>query len=212
MTSDLTSIVSGAATLLLIRHADTGERRRLCGSYDVPIDNKGRRQLESLCRRPALYPPPDALYASTLLRARQVGEALARAWGVDLRLEDDLREIHCGDFEGVELSELQRTHPDVWARNQAQSDEAFGWPGGESYREFHRRVIRQLARIAADHPGQRIAIVTHTGVITQVLAAVKGRSPARWDADRADPLTGTEVAWSNGRPATVLRFNVRDWY
>jgi broad specificity phosphatase PhoE len=204
--------MTDAATLLLIRHAETGERRRLCGFYDVPLNDRGRTQLEALCRRPPLYPPPVALHVSTLSRAREVGEALARRWGIDVRLEDDLREIHCGDFEGMELLELQRKHPDLWARNQAQSDEAFAWPGGESYREFHDRVIRRLGRITADHPGERIAIVTHTGVITQVLAAVKGRSPARWEADRPAPLSATEVGWSNGAPATVLRFNVHDWF
>jgi 2,3-bisphosphoglycerate-dependent phosphoglycerate mutase len=203
---------SHAATLLLIRHADTGERHRLCGSCDVPLSDEGRAQLASLCRRPSGRPPPDALYVSPLSRTREVGETLGRRWGVHVRLDDELREIHCGDVEGMQLEELQRKHPDLWARNQAQSDEAFAWPGGESYREFHDRVVRRVGRIAADHPGQRIAIVTHTGVITQVLAAMKRRSPAQWGADRADPLSGTEVGWSNGGPATLLRYNVRDWY
>jgi broad specificity phosphatase PhoE len=201
-----------SATLLLIRHAETGERDRLCGSFDVPLNDEGRAQLESLCRRPPRQPRPDALYVSTLARAREVGAALGRRWSVDVCLEDELREIHCGDVEGMRLDELQRKHPDLWARNQAQSDEAFAWPGGESYREFHDRVIRAVGRIAAEHPGQRIAIVTHTGVITQVLAALKGRSPAQWEFDRADTLSATEVTWTNGAPATLLRHNVHDWY
>jgi alpha-ribazole phosphatase/probable phosphoglycerate mutase len=196
----------------LIRHAQTGEHNRLCGSFDVPLNDEGRTQLASLCRRPPREPAPDALYVSTLARAREVGEALGRMWGVGVRLDDGVREIHCGDVEGMRLDELQRTHPDLWTRNQAQSDESFGWPGGESYREFHDRVMRAIGRIAAAHAGQRIAIVTHTGVITQVLAALKGRSPAQWEPDRVETLSGTEVRWTNGGPATVLRYNVRDWY
>ena len=91
-------------------------------------------------------------------------------------------------------------------------DETFAWPGGESYGAFRARVLSGLTAIAGGHSGQRVAVVTHAGVITQVLGVVRRRPASVWSADRPDPLTATEVAWNGDGPTAVLRWNQRDWY
>jgi hypothetical protein len=57
-----------------------------------------------------------------------------------------------------------------------------------------------------------VAIVTHAGVISQVLGVICNRAAPQSSADRPDPLTATEVIWSNGGPRTVLTYNAPDWY
>jgi broad specificity phosphatase PhoE len=155
---------------------------------------------------------PAALYTSTLKRARAVAEALASVWALQAHPRQSLSEICCGAVEGLPLGEVKRRFPDVWARNEAQSDDTFAWPGGESYRAFSARVLAGLAEITAAHPGQRIAVVTHAGVVTQVFGAIRGRSPAVWDADRPEPLSASEVTWVNGVPQAILSFNQSHWY
>jgi Histidine phosphatase superfamily (branch 1) len=81
-------------------------------------------------------------------------------------------------------------------------------------------VLRALCRIAAAHPGQRVVVVTHTGVITQALGALDGTAAARWEANRAGNASLTEVRWpAGGGPGalagpgdrgTVVRFDVRE--
>jgi broad specificity phosphatase PhoE len=110
------------------------------------------------------------------------------------------------------LEVLQRTFPELWARNLAQDDEAFAWPGGEAYAEFRARVLAGLSATAAGHAGGRVAVVTHAGVISQVLSVIRHRPAAVWSLDRPDPFTSTEVTWEHGRPKTVLRYNDPDWY
>jgi broad specificity phosphatase PhoE len=141
-----------------------------------------------------------------------VAEALASVWALRAHPHQSLREIGCGAVEGLPLEEVKRRFPDVWARNEAQSDDTFAWPGGESYRAFRARVLAGLAEIAAAHPGQRIAVVTHAGVVAQVFGAIRGRSPAVWDADRPEPLSASEVTWANGSPQTIVSFNQSHWY
>lgn len=199
-------------TLVLIRHAESDARQRLCGSFDAPLSAAGRAQVERLCRRAAARSRPAALYASTLTRARDVAVALASLWHIEPALDDAVREIHCGTFEGMHLHEIQRQYPELWARNEAQADDDFAWPGGESYAAFRARTIAGISRIASRHPGQRVAIVTHAGVISQVLGTIKGRPAAAWEHDRPQPLTATEVAWANGGPLAVLSYNEPDWY
>jgi broad specificity phosphatase PhoE len=198
--------------ILMIRHAATNSGGRLCGSLDVPLSADGRSELEALLERTPRCLPPDALVTSTLRRATDVAQGLARAWCRDVRPANWAREIDCGEVEGMPLDELRREFPDVWARNQAQADEAFAWPGGETYAQFRARIVDGLSATAAAHAGGRIALVTHAGVISQVLGIIRHRPASVWSADRPDTLTGTEVIWENGALTGVVTFNARDWY
>ena len=201
--------------LLLIRHAhvDTGPPPgRLCGRLDLPLSPTGWKQIRSLRDR---SPSPSsglvALYTSPLTRARATAAALGCLWQMDPRIEDSLAEIDCGDLEGMAIDRIKREHPLVWAQNLAQDDDEFAWPHGESYRQFRERVLTGLARLADTHSRERIGVVTHSGVIAQVVGALRGRPAAVWEHDRPEPLSATEVAWSNGRPCSILMFSERDW-
>lgn len=198
--------------ILLIRHAPINSGSRLCGSFDVPLSPQGLAELSALVRQRPASAAPRALYTSRLSRARQVAAALAQSWALEPRITPWAHEIHCGDVEGVPIDWLKRERPDLWIRNEAQEDDHFAWPGGESYAAFRARVLRGLATLAANHPGERIALVTHAGVIAQVLGTIRGRPPAVWSRDRPDPLSATEVLWGERAPAAVLTYNERNWY
>jgi broad specificity phosphatase PhoE len=208
-------MVDNPARLLLIRHAhvDTGmPPGRLCGSLDLPLSRTGWEQIQRVIRRMPAEDAPQALYTSPLTRARETAVALGRLWRLEPHVENALAEIHCGQLEGMPIRRIERQYPEVWAQNLAQNDDRFTWPGGESYRQFRERVIAVLRAIAARHAGRRIAVVTHAGVVAQVMGSIDGRSAAVWELDRPAPLSGTEVTWANGSPQRVLRFNARKWW
>jgi broad specificity phosphatase PhoE len=198
--------------LLLIRHAHTDPGPALCGCLDVGLSDRGWQHVAELTERAPTVESPAALYTSPLLRARVVAEALTERWRIDAQCANALREIECGVLEGVPFSDVQRAYPEIWARNLAQDDEDFRWPGGETYREFRARILDGLGDIAARHPAQRVAIVTHAGVISQVLGALYARPAAQWEPDRPEPLSATEVVWNCRTPLAVLTYNARDWY
>jgi alpha-ribazole phosphatase/probable phosphoglycerate mutase len=141
-----------------------------------------------------------------------VAAELSRAWALEPRDAEWAREIHCGHVEGMPLEQVQSQYCELWSRNQAQNDYEFAWPGGETYRQFRARVLAGLEAVATAHAPGRIAIVTHAGVISQVLGVLRQRPAAVWAMDRPDPLTATEVSWENGTPRAVLRYNDPDWY
>ncbi len=200
-------------TLDLIRHGhvadnDAGEHARLCGWTDPPLSPLGRWQADALRAQLRREPAAAAVYASPLRRARNTAQAVADALGLPLRLRRSLREIGCGAVDGWPLSLVKRRYPTLWATNLAQRDPAFRWPGGESCRTFRARAVRVVERIAAAHPGERVLVVTHTGVITQLLGALAGTSAARWDAFRVGNASITELRWPQG-PGTLLRVDDR---
>jgi 2,3-bisphosphoglycerate-dependent phosphoglycerate mutase len=110
------------------------------------------------------------------------------------------------------IEEVKHRYSELWTQNASQDNSDFAWPNGESYKNFRHRVFVALSRIANRHPNTRIAVVTHAGVIAQVVGAMKGLSPAVWEQYRPAPLTGTEVIWSHEAPLHLLSFNVSDWW
>jgi broad specificity phosphatase PhoE len=198
-------------TLLLLRHGHTaandhGRDVPMSGWTDVPLSASGLVEADALAERVAREAPPAAVYSSPLLRARHTAEALGRRLGLPVELRADLREIHCGTVDGVPIREVQRRFPREWARNERQEDAEFRWPGGESYAEFRARCLAALDAIARAHPSGRVAVVTHAGLVSQVVGWLGGLSPARWHQGRPGNASISELAWS-ARGARLLRFD-----
>jgi 2,3-bisphosphoglycerate-dependent phosphoglycerate mutase len=188
------------ARLLMVRHAAPAEEwqaeARLCGWYDPPLGARGRQQAEAAAERLAGESEATVVYASPLRRAWQTAEVIAARLALPLVALADVREVHCGALDGVPFDVVRGRHPELWARNDAQHDDSFRWPGGESYTEFRGRVRRAVDRIAARHAPGDALVVTHTGVITQALGMLHGWGAARWDRGRPAHAAIVEVDWS----------------
>jgi broad specificity phosphatase PhoE len=197
--------MQAAATLLFVRHAaidcSRNGHKLLCGSYNVPLSNEGRRQADLLRRRLASERRLDGLYVSPLRRAIETAEAAPENLRPYTRMLKSLAEIDCGDLEGFPLAAVRMEYPDAWLMNEAQSNEDFAWPGGETYRVFRKRVLRAVEAIARIHKGQRVLLVTHAGVINQVLGSIMGQSAARWEYPRPRNASITSVMWGGGQPS-----------
>lgn len=197
--------------LVIIRHGHTASNSsggsRMSGWTDTPLSNQGRRQVACLARRMSSE-PASVLYASPLLRALETARPVAQAVGAEVRLEPGLREIHCGEVDGWPVEEVRRRYPDLWEANLRQDDEGFRWPGGETYRELRERSLGAFRRIAAAHPGERILVVTHAGVISQVLGCLRGISPARWECYRPGNCSLTELDWE-GETGRLVSYDDR---
>jgi broad specificity phosphatase PhoE len=198
--------------IVLIRHASIDTGGRLCGSLDVSLSPTGLREVQSLVRKGTTRPAPDVLLTSTLRRAHDVACAVGRAWRLRPQLADWAREIDCGRAEGMRLDQVQREWPEHWRRNETQADEGFAWPEGETYAEFRARILNGLSMAVKADSARRIVLVTHAGVIAQVLGVIRGRPASVWKLDRPDPLTATEVTWNRSTPGEVVTFNSRNWF
>ena len=178
------------------------------GMTDTDLSSLGEAQAATLAEvlAPELGGVP--IYSSPLCRARHTVEALARKTGAQVHLRPDLREIDCGGLEGMSISEVKRHHPNAWEENLRVHNPEFRWPGGESYSEFRRRCLDEVARIARSHAGARVLLVTHAGVVSQVVGAVAAVSAARWDLYRPGNASITELLWGPDG-GTVVRFDDR---
>jgi probable phosphoglycerate mutase len=171
----------GAADLLLVRHGQSAAARPeepfplVDGQGDPPLSPLGHEQAVAVGLRLA-DAGIDAVYVTTLRRTRETAQPLLDATGLEPHVEADLREVHLGEWEGGEFRRhVAERHP-VALRMLAEER----WdviPGAESAGSLAARVRSALTRIAAAHPGGRVAVVTHGGVIGQALALATGSRP-----------------------------------
>lgn len=143
------------------------------GRLDMPLTRRGRMQAEACAKRIAEVAPPQRIYASTLIRARETAEIIAAACGgVAIVDEPDLREHDNGPLKGLTFEEADAKYPRVRA---ARSWSVYGQESEEAFGERGRRV---LERILDDARGLgRIAIVCHGGMINRLFEAFFGANP-----------------------------------
>ena len=162
--------------LCLIRHGETDWNLRglTQGSTDIPLNELGREQAR-ITGGFLASEAWDAIYASDLSRARETARIIGESIGLsEVTSDHRLRERSFGEAEGMDSSERKRRFPD-WD----------GIPGAELWEEVRRRGLAVLDMIAASHPGERVLLVSHGGVLISVLshlsggAIVPGRPPLR---------------------------------
>jgi broad specificity phosphatase PhoE len=158
--------------LLLIRHGEStaNAEGRLQGHLDYSLSEQGRAESELLGQRLTSL-GVDALYTSTLARARETAEIASRELDITPITSQGLMERDVGALSGLNHIEIRERFPDyVRARSEGRIDvEIDGW---ESYADFKVRVDATLDAIVADHKEDTVACVTHGGVIGMFLRRV----------------------------------------
>lgn len=199
-----------ATRLLLIRHGHTtgnlGAGNVVLGSTDLPLTVQGIRQARRIARDLRLW-PFDAIVSSPLQRAAATAREIEIVHRVPVHWCPGLQEIDCGVADGLEVQVAERRFPAAWAVNDREDHPDFRWPGGESYADLRRRVLASCDRIAGEHRGGSVVVVTHAGVVNQLLGAVQGLGPAQWRPYRPSHCTVTEVDWLEGT-GRLVRFDV----
>jgi broad specificity phosphatase PhoE/nicotinamide riboside kinase len=154
-------------SLHFFRHGkvDVGGRRRAYGHTDLPLSRSGKRTNEEAVRfAESRLPAPVGVLSSDLSRCRALAEPLAKALGVPLELDSQLREQFMGEWENEAWEDLQ--HRYGRRINQYWSDYLHTAPdGGESFADLAERVAAWWDRKEAMLRGQRWFVVTHVGVI-----------------------------------------------
>ncbi|MDO5057186.1 MAG: histidine phosphatase family protein [Lautropia sp.] len=185
--------------LVLIRHGETAwnQAGRIQGQLDLPLNEVGllQAQAAAACFRPGMI---DVLYSSDLQRARQTAAPIAEATGLVPRLDACWRERHFGAFQGQVYGEIAQHHPEVFARLKARDTEQ-DLGGGECLGQLLARVQGALDEMLARHRGQRVALVSHGGVLDCIYRLAMGLP---LNAPRDFPIFNAGInhlRWLDGR-------------
>lgn len=154
---------SPSPRIFLARHGLTQANvdRVHAGLRDDPLLPQGREQAEGLARAVAGQ-PVRVVWASPLSRARETAEIVARRLGLPLRLDEGLRELDAGPWEGLTDERIRERFPREFERWQA-APSSFRLEGRETLAEAQRRVVDAIERIRGE--GADALIVTHSAAI-----------------------------------------------
>jgi broad specificity phosphatase PhoE len=174
-----------APTIYYMRHGETdwNVEGRLQGGIDTPLNELGLSQaahagrvLAGLFARQGLDASNLAFVASPLQRARRTMD-LVRA---ELKLppggyalDDRLREIGYGHWEGSTLAQARASHPELYASRERDKWGALP-PGGESYASVQLRMRDWYDSLKAD-----TVAVAHGGTARALMVALGMETSAR---------------------------------
>lgn len=137
--------------------------------WDRELTPLGHRQAEKLAQWLPRHINVDALYTSTMLRARETAAYISQAVDVQAQPDDRIREIGTcwSDASPVANTSPRVTH-DFWASAQPFMPL---FDNGESWLDFLKRVGWFISDITACHQesDDRVLVVCHGGVINAMI-------------------------------------------
>ena len=176
-----------APVIYYIRHGETSwnAQGRLQGTQDIALNDLGRKQaahagnvLADLLTRDGRDKATLPFVASPLQRARATMELVRGALKLPVEkyaLDDRLREIAYGVWEGSTLAEMQAADPELYAR-RLTAKWTMAPKGGETYAEVEQRVRDWYDSVKGDtvavaHGGTARALMVALGIETPDSAA-----------------------------------------
>lgn len=163
----------------LVRHGESVSNLegRVQGQEDVELSPLGHRQAEAVAAwsRTMLASGTAGItevWASPLRRARDTAARIATALGLPLLIDDRLRELHAGVFQGYLWADLEQRFPEAVARWRS-GDVEYAIPGGESRAQLAARGRDVLESLAA-RPVAGMIVVAHGGILTAALGSLVG--------------------------------------
>ncbi|MFE9447914.1 bifunctional RNase H/acid phosphatase [Streptomyces sp. NPDC006739] len=168
------------ATFVLLRHGETPltPHKRFSGSGggDPSLSDVGREQARRVAAALARRGTIEHIIASPLARTRQTAGAVADVLGLEVSIDDGLRETDFGAWEGLTFGEVRERYPDdlnTWLADP----EAHPTGGGESFAETATRIAATRDKLVAAHAGRTVLLVTHVTPIKTFVRLALGAPP-----------------------------------
>lgn len=148
--------------IYLVRHTTPAVEKGICyGQADLDITETFKAEAAEIKQ---LLPAAATVYSSPLQRCSKLAAYIYNNSPVIYK--DDLKELHCGDWELQSWDDIPRHEIDPWMNDFVN----VVIPGGESYVQLYERTTTCFTAIAA---AKQVAVVfTHGGVIRSLLSYI----------------------------------------
>ncbi|GGO80201.1 bifunctional RNase H/acid phosphatase [Wenjunlia tyrosinilytica] len=196
-------------TFVLLRHGETllTPQKLFSGSggTDPDLSDKGRWQADRTAAALAARGTIQAVVSSPLARCHQTAQAVADRLGLEVRIDDGLRETDFGAWEGLSFSEVKDRHP---ADLNAWLTSAKATPtGGESFASVARRVALSRDKLLARHAGRTVLVVSHVTPVKTLIRLALGAPPESLFRMELSPASLSAVQYYADGNASLRLFN-----
>ncbi|RYJ28930.1 phosphoglycerate mutase [Streptomyces sp. L-9-10] len=167
-------------TFVLLRHGETAltPEKRFSGSggSDPELSAAGRRQAEAVAASLAARGTIQEIVSSPLRRCRETAGAVASRLGLEVTVEEGLRETDFGAWEGLTFAEVRERYADDLSAWLASPDVA-PTGGGESFAAVGRRVAAVRDVLLERYRGRTVLVVTHVTPVKTLVRLALGAPP-----------------------------------
>ncbi|MFF3345526.1 bifunctional RNase H/acid phosphatase [Streptomyces sp. NPDC002779] len=198
------------ATFVLLRHGETAltPQKRFSGSggSDPVLSEIGRDQAERVGAALARRGTIQAIVASPLARTRETAAAVARRLGLEVAVDEGLRETDFGAWEGLTFGEVRDRYPDdlnAWLADP----EARPTGNGESFTETATRIAATRDKLIAAYAGRTVLLVSHVTPIKTFVRLALGAPPESLFRMELSAASLSAVAYYADGNASVRLFN-----
>lgn len=196
-------------TMALLRHGETphtAEKRFSgWGGDDPALNAAGVEQAHRAGRHLAASDGADLIITSPMARTRQTADIVAEHLGVEVVVENDIRECAFGDWDGKTFAEVQQESPD--ALSDWLGSTGVAPPRGESFDEVEARVRSARDRIIERYEGSTLVLVTHvTPLKTLLRLALDAPSHAYYRLE-IRPASLSWISWFGDGNVSVRSIN-----
>jgi probable phosphoglycerate mutase len=198
------------ATFVLLRHGETPltPQKRFSGSggSDPSLSGVGREQAEKVAEALARRGTIQAIVSSPLARTRETAQIVAARLGLEVAVEEGLRETDFGAWEGLTFAEVRERHPDdlnAWLADPHAAPTG----GGESFAATGTRVAAARDRLVAAYAGRTVLLVSHVTPIKTLVRLALGAPPESLFRMELSAASMSAVAYYTDGAASVRLFN-----
>ncbi len=152
----------------LLRHGETEGGARFRGSINDPLSELGWAQMWAAVESEAGW---DHIISSPLARCADFAHALAEQHSISVDLNERIKEMHFGAWEGRTAAQLMAIDPNALSRfwkNPLQHTP----PQAEPLTAFEARVLSAWHNIVANHREEKILLISHGGVMRVILCHI----------------------------------------
>lgn len=170
-------------TVYLIRHGETDDNLRHVYqgvSQDNSLNETGKIQARLLGQwLRDRYPMPEAIFTSPANRAMLTAICIQAEirdklpFGLNVRILDKLHETNHGDWEGKSDDTVRCEYPELY-KLWHEKPHLVRFPNGESMREAKNRILKTFKDDVLECKEKIIMVVTHAGVLYQIINHVYG--------------------------------------
>ncbi|PIR53135.1 hypothetical protein COU76_02785 [Candidatus Peregrinibacteria bacterium CG10_big_fil_rev_8_21_14_0_10_49_10] len=203
------------------------------------LTSRGKKQAKEVAKHFASQ-EISTIYCSPLARTRQTAEILAKKLGAKVVVDDRLREVGFGQYEGktVDFSDLsfikaRRAHK----MNTGKAESIYHFEGMETWDEVAARIGSFMEETLRRHRSEHILLVTHADPVQTIRSFFTKEDPLKlshqpypnyaepytffWDHDRKEQMDlhkdrVDDIVWA-GSPGeqsvclTMVRHGETDW-
>jgi broad specificity phosphatase PhoE len=196
----------GPTEIVLVRHgesmgnlADAEARKRdaerldlTARDADVELSDTGRQQAEAVRKwlsNADEQERPTVVLSSPYRRAAETARCAVGDLGLDVILDERLRERDLGVFDGLTGAGIRSAFPDESERRKKLGKFYYQPPSGESWTDVVLRIRSLLADVREGCDGDRVWMFSHQAVIMSFRYVLEGLGePELLEIDGSQPL------------------------